>query len=201
MLSAAEIDIINISAGGVSLLADVRLEMNREYTLRVENRDRAVSVRGVVVWSILAGNALGRQGETVPLYEAGLKFSDVMPEKSAEIAEFIERHKLLPDSRIIARFDVETPGKAVLHYHFSFRVNKLSMGGMLMQTDRPFRVNDTFPIEIFLPGERNVKVFGRIASCYGAGETEEGVRYNVGVEFLQIAEEDRPVLSRYIESL
>ncbi len=201
MLSATDIDIINISAGGVSLLADVRLEMNQEYALRIENSDRAVSVRGVVVWSILAGNALGRRGETIPLYEAGLKFTDVLPEKSVEIADFIERHKLFPDSRIIARFDVESPGKAVLHYQFSFRVNKLSMGGMLMQTDRPFRVNDTFPVEIFLPGDRSVKVFGRIASCYGAGDTQEGARYNVGMEFLQTADEDRLVLSRFIQAL
>ncbi len=88
MVFATDVKILDISVGGVSLKADRRLDIGNEYVLKLENRDRLISVKGVVVWSSLSGTREGAGGEAVPIYTAGLKFTDSSPEKIEELLSF-----------------------------------------------------------------------------------------------------------------
>ncbi len=92
MVFATEVKILDISIGGVSLKADRRLNIGNEYVLKVENRDRFTSLKGVVVWSSLTGARDGAGGEVVPLYTAGMKFTGISAEKIKEVLAFIAYH-------------------------------------------------------------------------------------------------------------
>jgi hypothetical protein len=200
VLATAEVDIINLSREGVSLLANVRLDINKEYALKLQERGKAIALRGEVVWSVLSGSEKGLYGERVPIYEAGVKFTNLTPEKTTELHDFIEHHKISSDERVVARFDIRPPEKTTLHYPFCYKVEKISLNGMSIKTERPFKVKDTFPIELFLPNDKTVKVYGRIASCTNINENET-VNYKVGIEFLEISDEHKAMFREFVDTL
>jgi hypothetical protein len=76
MMFASMVKINDISANGVSLKADRRMEIGRVYPLKLEFQNKALAVSGVVIWSRL--NELGKRpsGEMVPIYKAGLRLRD-----------------------------------------------------------------------------------------------------------------------------
>ncbi len=197
ILYSATVDIIDINASGVALASDVRLDINKEYTLRLEEDDTVVPVRGVVVWSVLGGSVKGRYGEVIPIYEVGMKFTDVTPERISAFNDFIERLRISEDQRVIARFDIRPPEKAAVHYLHCSKVRIISKNGMLIETERPCKVDDTFPIELLLPNGETVKVFGRVASCLKSPEDT----YGVGIGFFDISPADRSRLDKFIDTL
>ncbi len=200
LMFATDVDILNISINGVALKANRRLEIGREYTLKLEYLERAVSMNGVVIWSVLSELGKGPHEERVPIYKAGMKFTNVISDKMAGLLDFIEQHKVEPDNRLTIRFDVKTPDRARLNGPHNYNVRKVSKGGMLIVTDLPFEVDERFPMEIYLHGDKVIHVLGRVASCIElAGDVPS--RYDIGIEFLEISQNDRAKFGEFIESL
>lgn len=197
MMYTATMDIIDINASGAALVSDVRLDINKEYTLRLEEKDAIVPVRGVVVWSVLGGSVRGRYGEVIPIYEVGMKFTEVTPERMSAFNDFIERLIISKDQRVIARFDIRPPEKTTLHFLHSTKVRIISKNGMLIESERSCKIEDTFPIELLLPDEETIKVLGRVASCLKGPDNT----YGVGIEFLDIPPGDRTKLDKFIDTL
>ncbi len=200
LMFATDVDILNISINGVALRAKRRFEIGREYTLKLEYMERSVSMNGVVVWSVLSELGKGSHDEKVPVYKAGMKFTNVISEKMADLLDFIDKSKLAPDNRLTIRFDIKAPDRARLNGVHNYRVKKMSNGGMLIVTDMPFKVEERFPMEIFLHGNKVIRVLGRVASCLGVTDDIPN-HYDIGIEFLEISESDKSRFSEFIESL
>ncbi len=81
-LFATDVKILNISFGGVALSLNKRLKMGDEYTLKLESEDNTISLKGVVVWEKMTGLAKEVKGKEFPVYEAGIRFNDVLTGKS-----------------------------------------------------------------------------------------------------------------------
>ena len=211
MLLAKEVKILDISISGVSLKADKRMDINREYTLKIKSKERHLVLKGRVIWSLLSGNMKGPRGDSIPIYTAGLKFTDIATEKMREIINFIEDHKRAEDKqediyqlsglRLFTRFQIENPEETTLmHCSEGCKVKKLSLGGMLTESDKPLDINSTMTMKLTFSGDVSITFQGRIASCLPlANSTPE--RYDVGVEFLEMPEPDNKVLVEFIESL
>lgn len=200
ILSATEVEILNMSLGGIALLANGRLDMGKEYTLKLEEGGRICAIRGTIVWSVLSGTRRNSKGEMVPLYKAGLRFKDVQSEKMNEILDFIEHHKRSPEQRLIVRFDVRSPEKATLNASDRYRVKKVSLSGLLLESGQPFLAEQVLSMELSLGEGRTINFRGRIASCNeaeGAGEQ----MYYVGIEFIEMPETSRAVIRKFINSL
>jgi hypothetical protein len=200
ILSATEVKILNMSIGGAALMADGRLNIGREYTLKIEDRGKSYGLRGTIIWSVLSGSKKNSKGEIVPVYKAGLKFVDIHTERLTELLSFIEQHKKSPEQRIIVRFDVTSPEKATLNCPISYRVKKISLGGILLEADQPLVPEDVFPMEILLGEQGKIEFLGRVASCCGTAgaETES---YDIGIEFLEMSAESRKILTLLTESM
>lgn len=200
ILSATEVEILNMSLGGIALLANGRLDMGKEYTLKLEEGGRICAIRGTIVWSVLSGTRRNSRGEMVPLYKAGLRFKDVQSEKMNEILDFIEHHKRSPEQRLIMRFDVRSPEKATLNASERYRVQKVSLSGLLLESGQPFLVEQVLAMELAIGEGRILSFRGRIASCV---EFEGGREpsYQVGIEFLELPETSREALRKFINSL
>jgi len=200
LMFATDVEILNISINGVALKADRRLEIGREYTLKLEYMDKSVSLNGVVVWSVLSELGKGPHEEKVPIYKAGMKFTNVISEKMSDLLDFIEENKIDPDNRLTIRFDIKTPDRARLNGPHSYRVRKVSNGGMLIVTDMSFNVEERFPMEISLHGGKIIRVLGRVASCL-ENVDEVPSHYDIGIEFIEISQNDKAKFSEFIESL
>lgn len=198
---AAHVDVVNLSLGGVAVKGDRRLELGREYTLRLELESRYVDVRGVAVWSKLTG-LQNADSTSVPEYSAGFKFTNVLSERVQDLIQFIEENKGDEEERITGvRFQIQTHGKALLDTEEACEVKLISRSGMLIQSGRRFDLERAYPMQIAPePGQDPIRLTGRVASQL---ETSHGrlTRYDLGVEFVDMSDTDRQRLDQYIDSL
>ena len=77
VLYTSEIEVLNISVDGAAIETARRLEVNREYTFRVNYKDISLSMKGNVVWALLTTRLKKDTQSPVPVYRAGVKFTDV----------------------------------------------------------------------------------------------------------------------------
>src|SRR5262245_33073874 len=135
MVFASQVDILNLSMGGVAIKADRRLNIGGEYTLRLELAGDTVDIKGVVVWSVMSGMHKAGAADTVPEYSAGLRFKDIFTERVLKLMAFIDRHKVFEEHRVGGlRFRIDAPGKALLDTPEEYRVRLISRSGMLIET-------------------------------------------------------------------
>jgi hypothetical protein len=196
MLLASQVEILNLSLGGVAIRADRRLNIGSEYTLRLEMADRAVDVKGIVAWSVLTG--FRPQGdESVPKYSAGLAFKDVLTDKLRGLIDFIDDNKVSDEQRLGGlRFTIGS-GKAELAAPASYRVKLISLSGMLIETSQDLDTDRVYQMEVAFPGEAPIAVSGRVAS-HVEEFTDAEERHEIGIEFLDLSADDRARLERLI---
>jgi hypothetical protein len=200
LLFTTHVDILNISINGVALKAKRRLEIGRQYILKLEYKDRTVSVNGVVVWSVLSELTDGPHAEKVPVYKAGMRFTDIISDKMARLLEFIESHKLSQDERLNIRFTIKAPDKAILDGPHNYGVKNMSISGMRIETDMRVDVGARYPMEISLEDNRTIKVLGRVVSCLEVNDRAPK-HYAVGIEFIEMSDEDKKKLKEFVDAL
>lgn len=207
---ARNVKIINISIGGVSLRADKQLNIGSEYTLRIDGKGKTLSLKGVVVWCQLSESLKDPSGNVIPLYRAGIKFTDAGKEKSNEIAGFIKAHMKdiskqvdvadMKGTRVHLRFLIEDPDSAILDVREQCRAKKIGLGGMLIESDHPIESESKYPMEIVIAEDRSIRFTGRVASCVPVKKGDR-VRYDIGIEFLDLSERNRGLLHEFIRLL
>ena len=93
MASAEHVQVLDISEGGISLKADIRLNIGRQYTLTIKTKLNVSTVKGIIVWSSLIENKEDAKGNIVPIYKAGLQFTNVSREAINEIIGSLQYKK------------------------------------------------------------------------------------------------------------
>jgi len=90
MAFTSYVNIIDISTGGIAFEADRRLNMGRQYTLSILHDKQVIQVKGTVVWSIIRKCEKDDGGNVIPVYKAGMKFSDESRETIQKLIPVIE---------------------------------------------------------------------------------------------------------------
>jgi hypothetical protein len=93
MVLADHVQVLDISQGGVSLKADFRLNIGRQYTLTIKTKRNVSTVKGIIVWSSLIENKEDAKGNIVPIYKAGLQFTNVSQDVINEIIASLQYKK------------------------------------------------------------------------------------------------------------
>jgi Tfp pilus assembly protein PilZ len=195
------VEIVNMSMGGAAVRADMRLNIGREYTLRLEVEDRPLNVRGVVVWSTLSGLRHNERGESVSQYSAGLKFKGIHTQELEQLLGFIEGSKVNPEKRLAGlRFRVHAPGRATIETAQGYEVLLMSLSGMLIRTEQELALDGVHPMEIVPPGEAGIHFTGRVASTIEVNEDGPGF-HEIGIEFVEMAPNDRARLDAFVATL
>jgi Tfp pilus assembly protein PilZ len=210
MVLARYVKINDISIGGVSLQTERMMRIGSEYALRIEGRGSVLSVSGIVVWSLLGESISDSEGNVIPLYTAGMKFTDGSSEKEKEIVDFLEAHKRGADKqvdinkpdggRLYVRICIEDPEKAILHFQENYKVINLNLGGMLIESDHVLEIDSKLPMEMTLPDDRSILFLGRLAYCRLI-EHEDFVHYDIGIEFVDMPEQSGIKLGEFIRLL
>ena len=210
MVLASAVDIIDISLSGISLKLDRRLNLGKDYALQIEGNDISISVKGAVIWAALHESRKSKSGDLVPIYSVGMKFNDISKEKISELITFIDSHameKLAPGQvhrpsglRFHLRFHVNSSGKAVLTCTENFKVREISMGGMRIEAGNVLKGEEQISLEIALPDNSQISFLGRIVTCLPIDDTEKE-SYAIGIEFLNIPEDNARQLEQFISML
>jgi hypothetical protein len=201
MLYSADVNIVNISFDGVSIETTKRLNIDKSYSLKIKYRDRILNLSGVVVWSILSRNETKKTGEIVPIYKAGLRFTNILNDKSSELLKFIDDNRIESiEKRLLGiRFKINDPDEAQIDYQYEYNVKKISLSGMLIETEHSFDIDSRHNIEIFLDG-KVISMIGRVV--HSVEVTKDNAKmYDVGIEFIDFSDEDKSSLKQFLENL
>jgi c-di-GMP-binding flagellar brake protein YcgR len=201
LLFTTEVRILNLSLTGMAIETDVFLKVEGRYHLKIRSNEHPLDLEVVVKWCHLDRTERRPDGDVAPVYKAGLDFKDVLGERAREILAFIEDHIVVElDRRILGRFRVEVGDEVDLATTYDFRVLKISRSGMLIRTELEPPVDSRFEMEI-RPRNHTVQVLGRVADVSLPTTPPVSEEFEVGVEFVEIANGGRRHLSSFIEEL
>jgi Tfp pilus assembly protein PilZ len=200
-----KVEVLDISLGGVALKADRRLNIGKEYMIKLQEKGKTLDVKGIVVRSELSGIEERSHGERASIYTAGMVFKDGFADKIADFLRPIEQNKKKnspagADRRFNVRFNITTPGSHILSYPLQFKVRTISLGGMLIQTQESVEINSTIPMELSLNADQAVTFVGKTIVC-DMTEIAGQANYNIGVEFTDLTDKDKALLKKYIDYL
>lgn len=203
VLFPSDMEILNISMDGAAIETTKRLNINREYTFKFKYKNAVLNLRGLVVWSILTYRERERKGskEIIPVYRGGIRFTDILNEKTNLLLNFIEENKIRTlEKRLTGvRFKIAAPENIQLDYPYTYEVKRMSLSGMLIEIENPLDLNSRYDIELFI-NENVVKVEGRVANCTEI-KSESGAVYDIGIEFVKVSDNDKKLLKNFLSTL
>ena len=88
---ANEVKIHDISLGGLSLKTDRRINIGKEYLLKLKYKENEIAAKGIVVWSLLSKSQTDSKGNVIPIYSCGLKFTNYSDEQIKHFIDLIEK--------------------------------------------------------------------------------------------------------------
>ncbi|HEB75759.1 MAG TPA: PilZ domain-containing protein [Nitrospirae bacterium] len=192
--------ILNMSLDGMAVESNHMISVNKEYTIKVNHKDELLDLRGRVIWSKLYRTVVSDEGDVVPIYRAGIRFEGVLSEKTLSLLEFIEKSRILTlEKRILGRFNLKS-GDAHMQCPHNFTVKKISLSGMLIESDAPLAADSEFVMTLTRSDDgKELSIRGRVASLLEPELADEP--YRIGIEFVSPTDDDRKVLKAYIDSL
>jgi len=201
MVRSTDINILNISMDGAAIVTTQRLTIDREYSLKLKFENTTMNLRGRVVWSTLSHSRTLQKGEVVPVYKAGIKFTTILTDAAEQLIQYIEKSRIDPlEKRILGvRFKVSQDEGAEIDLPFQYTIKKISLAGMLIETDALLDLDTLHDMEITVDN-KHITVTGRIANSTEV-RVDDAVRYHVGIEFMNVPEEDMKILQSYIAAI
>ena len=205
MILADRVEIVDISLGGVALRTDRRLNVGKEYFIKLGDKGKSIDVKGIIVRCELSKIEERSNGKRVSIYTAGMMFKDVSPDTIADFLNSIEQDKkeAMPvrvDRRLTVRFYITTPWEKTLCFPAQFKVKEISLSGMRIQTDQALGIESMIPMGLSLKADNPVNFTGRVVSCRMT-EAEGHAHYEIGVEFKDLTDTDRASLKTFIDYL
>jgi hypothetical protein len=201
VLHLSELNVLNISIDGAAIETPKRLDVNREYMFKITYKDTALSLRGRVVWALLSYKRKKGSEEITPVYRAGIMFTDILSEKANTLLSFIEKNKIKTlDKRLGGvRFKIANPESVKINYPYKYELKKISLSGMLVETEYPLDPDSHYDLELGL-GEHILNIVGRIAHCEKI-DSDNITKYSIGIEFTKIPDNDKKILKDFLTSL
>ncbi len=198
-----EVKVIDISIDGVSFESTKLINLGSSCALRLTDTRKSISLKGIVVWSSLTKTREGQGGEVIPIYNVGMKFTDISPEKRVEILNFIMGNKkscvyVEGGTRLNLRFNINDPAGAIINLPDSYDVKTISLRGMLIDSSSDFELESKVPMELSLQDDDAIEILGRVASSQMT-DGINGKRFDIGIEFLDLSGDDREKLVTFIE--
>jgi hypothetical protein len=202
MTLASHVDILNMSISGVAIKVDRALRVGGEYALNLQLQNRVITVHALVVWCVLGELRKATGGEALPVYSAGMKFTDVLSPKLMELISFIDRHKIVEEHRLGGlRVHIDAPGKALLDVPQAYRVKVISLSGMLIEMEEGLELDRVCPMEFSLKeGADPIRFEGRIVYCVEAVD-QDTRRHEIGVAFEDMDLEEKKRLADFIDAI
>jgi len=210
ILFSTHIRVLNISIGGISFSTDRLLATGGVYVLKLESKGSTLYLEGTIVWSKLNENSR-EDGNLIRTYTVGMKFLHDSDTQRRELEKFIKGNYIgyqriesfapvISGIRIHVRFYINNPDKATIDCAEHYKVKRISLSGMLIESVNALQIEDRVPMQMTLSEKKDIAFWGRIVTCQVI-QTTEPPRYELGIEFIDISETDSTILKEFIASL
>ncbi|MBM4140488.1 MAG: PilZ domain-containing protein [Nitrospira sp.] len=201
VLYPSDLNIINISIDGAAIETKKRLELNREYSFKVKYKDSFIHLKGLVVWSLLSQTEKRDSGEIIPVYKAGIRFTNILNGKANMLRKFIEENRInIYEKRFGGiRVKIASSEDVKIDLPCKYEVKNISLSGMLVETESQFEFNVKYEME-FLVNENRVNIIGKVSNCIKI-ISEDVDKYEIGIEFIEMSDKDKEILKSFIDTL
>lgn len=195
---SSECKILDIGLNGVCIATTQWMTTDHDYSIKFHLDGKLVSNSGTVRWVKLVGTRQGGNGDAVPIYMAGIEFKSVFTGTGRDIIHLLNTYAENKENRLSGkRFKLKTPAKAFFHILKDCRIKQISSGGMLIETDLDFLVNNKYSWAFHFPGDdRIIRCKGRIASRIGSSGSSR--LHRMGVAFVDMQKDDRINLTHFV---
>ena len=193
-----EVRVVNLSLGGMALETNDYLQFGRSYSVNLDHNGHRVTLVATVAWCKLRHTKKNPSGDVVPVFRAGLRFQVLSGERLHELWQIIRDHAVVEvDDSVFGRFAPEQPQVVELDSDYKFSVRKLSLSGMLIETDFVPELEARLPLEVLLP-DSPIEALARVASVPNLGRRARGEPTQIGVEFCGLDSQRRSELRAYL---
>ena len=201
------VDIINISAGGVAIKADRKLNIGKECLLALKHRGKNINIQGVVVRSELSGIAERPDGERATIYSAGIVFKD---DSTGSVKRFLDSVEQDEKTQVFEKagwyycdimFCITTPSEHVLSLPAQFTIKEISLSGVIIRTQHLLKPDSVVLLELAFFSSSPASFMGKVVTCRRSRDTLPSDVYDVGVEFSELTDQNRDLLARFIECI
>jgi Tfp pilus assembly protein PilZ len=193
--------VLNLSLDGMSLETNNPLKIGREYSLRLDEGDHHMPLKGTVVWCTLVKTARDDKGEVQPIFRAGVHFADIMSGKANELRSFIHKNAVISlENRLFGRFRIEAERPADLTLEADFNVHQISVSGLLVETEVSLSVGTLCSVQVDL-GEIKFEAKARVVHVDRPKNHEATDKpVFLGLEFVELGAESTLTLESFIET-
>jgi hypothetical protein len=201
IFNPSEMSVINMNMRGIGVETTKKLEPSGECLIRILCKDTEWDFRGRMVWTLPVKKETKDAGAAVHVYRAGIRFTDLTEEKTECIIRHIngERSTMIERRLSGMRFEVANPGNFKIYLPSKFVIRNISLSGMLIETEDHMARNSHCDMRLPLNG-RALNISGRVVHLSN-GAPKPHPHQVMGVEFVNVADEDRSALAHFIETL
>lgn len=199
LLLSTEARILNMSLTGMAVETDSRLRLGRVYSLKLQHDDElAIPLNATVVWCQLRQAKTPNTPEGRIAYVSGLQFEGILSEKAHDVLAFLQSAAVVSvQTRVCGRFRARFAETVNLNTEYEFEVRKISRSGMLIVTDLVAEQGSAFDMEVQLD-QGLLGARGRVAYVRPTSGRQPGGAVELGVEFTEMSEADRALLTGFI---
>ncbi len=188
---SADARIVNMSLTGMAIESASHLRPGNRYSIELADDKGRLRLPAAVRWCHLEGTRATETGETLPVYQAGLSFKEVLSDKAHEILGVLKEHVTIElERRLFGRFQLREERSAKLSQSHELVIKTLSLAGMLVLTKLEPDRGDLVELEIPLQGDQ-LAITGRVAHTNPIANPTDAFVAEVGIEFLDPTAEDR----------
>ncbi|OQC40970.1 MAG: Flagellar brake protein YcgR [Acidobacteria bacterium ADurb.Bin051] len=185
LLLSLDARIRDISLSGMALESSSRLDPHRNYSFRLGSAEAPVRVTGTVVWCYLQGTRRLDSGEVVPVYQAGVRFQDVLSEGARDLQRFLAENAIITvETRLFGRFSVREGQTVRLDSAAEFQTLAISGQGMRVRTATPVESDATCDVEMELNGD-SLRLACQVERVSPAPEPYTGA-YDLSLSFVDL---------------
>ncbi len=177
------------------------LQVGRAYALKLTQDDDELALRGRVVWCRMVGTKRLEDGETTPLYSAGLQFENLLSGTAREVHRFLGSNAVIAvEKRLFGRFRLHHDKTADLDREASFRVDKISLNGMQIDSDTFVEPETVIDLEMRV-GDQVLTTRGRVVHGMRL-PPQPGVESasRLGIEFTHMPEAAKRAIKELIRT-
>jgi len=196
---AADAKIMNMSLTGMAVETDSPLRVGKKYSLGIRHGEGlSLRLSGVVVWCQVRSLRRGASADSKPVYAAGIQFDDALTETASDLARILRATAVIAvEKRISGRFSVDLPEPVNLNATYPFEVKTISTVGLLIETELLPPRDAVIDLDVDLHGYR-LRARGRVAHTSEVTGASGATASRVGVEFLDLLQEDRKAVEAFI---
>jgi hypothetical protein len=198
MRTSVKLEIMDISASGMRVSTSQYLVVGKSYPFTLQLDDNRFPVSAQVKWCVLSGSRKVTDDEFNSTYIAGISFENLPNGCGDGLMGFLETCiELEVDTGMFGLFQVSDSNSAIADLDFEFVVKRISLTGMLIESDFAPLVGASFDMDLDLPSEI-LKAKGRVVFVKKSKRNAQLTE--LGVEFVDLDEKQTSILRDYLET-